>query len=174
MHWLKQRWEITRNWQLLYLIVGVAGLVYSSYKLALLFDFSTIVLTIISTAIIFTGLLKITLALFNFLEKRWKVDQKWKVIRIFLVFAITGSLSIVVTKPIFEAIGLTRVNFGDHFLAIGLFYILKFILVLPFYKVMLVCFGWIFGEFQFFLNFTIKLANRLGLKKITQKFDSKE
>jgi len=174
MKWLKQRWEITKNWQLLYPILGTLGLVYASFKLALLFSFTNNLVTILVTGLIFSILIQSTLALFKFLEKRWKVDQKWKVIRIFIVFAVTGSFSLIVTNPIFEAIGLVKTNFDAHFLVLVAYYLLKFILVLPFYKILLVVFGWIFGEFKFFLNFTIKLANRLGLKKITQKFVSKQ
>ena len=173
MNWLKQRWEITKNWQLLYPIVGSLALVYSAYKLALLFHISKLIYIIIATALIFSILLQTTLALFKFLETRWNVKAKWMVIRIFIVFAITGSLSIVVTKPLFELVGMIRDNFGASFFGGTAYYVLKFILILPFYKVLLVFFGWIFGEYSFFLNFAIKFANRLGLKKLTRKIVQK-
>jgi hypothetical protein len=174
MKWLINRWDISKNWQLLYPIIGTLGLVYIALKLALLFELSNTSLIIFLTSLIFIILLVVTLSLFKFLEKRWKVDQKWKVIRIFMVFAVTGSLSIIIAKPIFESVGLIKENFSSHFLIVTFFYILKFILVLPLYKVLLVFFGWLFGEYKFFLNFTIKLANRLGLKKLTEKIVTKQ
>ena len=174
MKWLIQRWEISKNWQLLYPIVGTLGLAYLSFKLVLLFAITNVLWTILLTILLFGILLVLTLALFKFLEKRWKVDRKWKVIRIFMVFAVTGSLSIIIANPIFESIGLVKENFSTHFLIVAFFYILKFFLVLPLYKVLLVFFGWLFGEYKFFLNFTIKLANRLGLKKLTEKIVTKQ
>ncbi|MBT8273500.1 MAG: hypothetical protein KJO77_06820 [Bacteroidia bacterium] len=174
MNWLKKRWEITKNWQLLYPIVGTLALLYSAYKLALLFSFTKLIVTLAVTGLIFFVLVKITLALFKFLEKRWNVDYKWKVIRIFIVFAITGSLSVIVTEPIFEIVGFVKDNFGSNAWTVTFFYILKFILILPFYKVLLVFFGWVFGEYKFFLNFAIKIANRFGLKKLTEKIVPKD
>ena len=174
MNWLKLHWEISKNWQLLYPIIGTLSLVYSAYKLALLFSFSSVLITIAVTVAIFAIILKLTLVLFKFLEKRWNVNQKWKVIRLFMVFAITGSLSILITKPLFQGIGLIKENFSTFFLGTALYYVLKFLLVLPFYKVFLVFFGWIFGEYKFFLNFAVKLANRLGFKKLTEKIVQKK
>lgn len=174
MNWLKKRWEITNNWQVLYPVVGTLALLYTGYKLALLFAFPNLALTIAVSVVIFIILVKVTLTLFKFLEKRWQVDQKWKVIRIFMVFAITGSLSVVVTEPIFEIVGFVKENFGPNVWVVTFFYVLKFILILPFYKVLLVFFGWVFGEFKFFLNFAVKIANRFGLKKITDRIVPKD
>lgn len=173
MKWLINRWEISKKWQLLYPITGTMGLIYIALKLALLFDISNTGWIILVTSVIFVLLLIFILSLFKFLEKRWKVDQKWKVIRIFIVFAITGSLSIIIAKPIFESLGLVKENFGSHFLVLTFFYVLKFFLVLPLYKVLLVFFGWLFGEYKFFFEFTLKLASRLGLKKLIQKIAHK-
>jgi len=173
MNWFKQRWEITKNWQLLYPIVGVLGLAYSAYKLALLFGVNSSLITGVIAGIIFFALLQLTLQLFKFLEKRWKVSNRWKVIRIFIIFAITGSLSVIVTNPIFNAIGFTRPNFESIPLGIALYYVLKFLLILPFYKVLLVFFGWLFGEYQFFLKFALKMASRLGFKRLIEKFEQK-
>ena len=165
----KQRWEITQNWQLIYPIVGVIALAYSVFKLALLFSFDKIEITILLSCILFFILLKSTLALFKFLEKRWKVDYKWRVIRIFLIFAITGTSSVIITNPISDAIGLVKDNFADVFLGNTIYYVLKFILTLPFYKILLVSFGWLFGEFTFFWNFTKKMLYRLGFKRFFSK-----
>lgn len=86
-----------------------------------------------------------------------------------MVFAVTGSISVLATKPIFDAIGLVKENFNTFFLGMVLFYTLKFLLVLPVYKVLLVAFGWVFCEFTFFWNFAKKMLYRLGLKQFTSK-----
>ncbi|NOY48121.1 MAG: hypothetical protein GXO84_08005 [Chlorobi bacterium] len=162
-------WEISKNWQLFFPFITVISLAYTAYKLASLFAFSKVFLTIAISIVFCLVLLRLTLTLFIFLAKRWKVDQKWKVIRIFMVFAVTGSISVLATKPIFDAIGLVKENFDTFFLGMVLFYTLKFLLVLPVYKVLLVAFGWVFCEFTFFWNFAKKMLYRLGLKQFTSK-----
>lgn len=173
MQRFKQRWEITQSWQLLYPILGVIGLIYSSLKIAKLIVADNLIYQILLTIIVFSVLLYLILKLFNFLEKRWKVTHRWKVIRIFLIFALTGSMSVIVTNPIFELVGFTKTIFTNIPAGSGIYYILKFILILPIYKVLLVFFGWIFGEYNFFLNFALRLAKRLGFKGIIQRFESK-
>ncbi|MBT8252562.1 MAG: hypothetical protein KJN68_01225 [Bacteroidia bacterium] len=172
MNGFKLRWGITSNWQLFYPIIGLIGLGYSSYKLAMLFGFNSDILVYLLTIVLFVILLKITLLLFKFLERRWKVDQRWKVIRIFIVFAVTGSLSLIVTRPIFDFVGFIKSNFDMNAWTIAGFYILKFFLILPFYTVLLVLFGWLFKEYKFFFNFALKMVGRFGLKKFTKQFES--
>lgn len=169
----KQRWEITNNWQLLWPISGLIGLGYSAFKLANLFPVENIFIILSISLTLFYVLLKLTLKLFKFLEKRWKVNNRWQVIRIFIIFAITGSMSMIVTEPIFKSVGFVKSNFIELPLGTTLFYILKFLLILPFYKVLLVFFGWVFGEYKFFLNFALKMASRFGFKRLVEKFDSK-
>jgi uncharacterized protein DUF6787 len=165
----KRRWEITQNGQLIYPFVGVIALAYSVFKLALLFSFDNIEITILISCILFFIILKLTLVLFKFLEKRWKVDYKWRVIKIFLIFAVTGTSSVIITNPISIAIGLVKDNFADIFLGNTIYYVLKFMLTLPFYKILLVTFGWLFGEFIFFWNFTKKMLSRFGLKRFLKE-----
>ncbi|MCH7524995.1 MAG: hypothetical protein IIC74_08300 [Bacteroidetes bacterium] len=70
MQKFKQRWEIQQNWQLIFPVLGISVLVYSSYKLALVFiKDSNIYITIFSTIILSFLLLKFILFLFKKLEK---------------------------------------------------------------------------------------------------------
>jgi H+/Cl- antiporter ClcA len=163
MNWFKQRWDIQKKWQLLYPLFGFIGLLYSSYKLSLLFIKESLFYSVLLTAIICTVLLYFTLWLFKKLENRWKFAYRWQMIRIFIVFAITGSLSLVLTKPIFGFIGFIKENFNSNGLYLTLYYILKIVLVLPFYNVLLVFFGWVFNEFDFFYTFTKKMAKRFRI-----------
>ena len=173
MKGFKSRWEITKNWQLLYPVAGILGLGYSAYKLALLFKFDAVLWQMVLALVIFFTALKVTLLLFKWLETRWKVDQRWKVIRIFIVFAITGSLSLVVTKPVFELIGLVRSNFELNGWTLVFYQVLRFLAILPFYTILLVFFGWVFREYKFFLNFALKMVSRFGLKNIIKQIDQK-
>ena len=111
METFKKNWEIQKNWQLLFPVLGMLALVYSSFKLAdaLLKEYHLLV-KIGVTAVLFFALLKFILFLFKKLEGRWVVEYKWELIRIFIVFAITGTSSLFVGRPIIKLLGITKEN----------------------------------------------------------------
>jgi len=161
MQKFKDHWEISKNWQLLFPLFGIVALLYSSYKLALLLTKEySIILTIITTLVITIVLTKICVFFINKLENKWIVNQKWELIRIFIVFAITGSTSAYIGKPIITAIGITKENLNPI-----LYWVLFVIIGLIFYQILLVTLGWLFGQFQFFWNFEKKMLKRMGFKR---------
>jgi len=161
MQKFKQRWEIQQNWQLIFPVLGFLGLIYSSYKLSFVFSQdSSIYITILITVILSFLLLKFTLFLFKKLEKKWILTYKWEMIRVFLIFAITGSSSVIIGRPFIKLIGITKDNLNPL-----LYWILYVFIALVFYQILLVCFGWLFGQFQFFWNFEKKMLRRFGLKR---------
>ena len=160
MKTFKANWDISQNWQLLFPILGLISLGYSSFKLASLLPFDALYLKIPAFVAVFYMLLKIVLYAINKVESRWLVDQRWELIRIFIVFAITGSSSVFVGRPFIQIIGITKENLHP------LFYWILFLTVsLIFYQILLVLLGWIFGQFQFFWNFEKKMIRRFGLGK---------
>ena len=170
MQKFKHNWEITKNWQLLYPFFGVLALLYSAYKLSLLFVKDSILLNVIITVVLFYALLKLTLFIFKKLEKRWVVNEKWQIIRVFMVFAITGPVCLyVITNPILNALDLTKESFSDSTTNLALYRIIKFIAILPLYQVVLLIVGWLFGEYKFFYAFIKKMLGRFNLKKITKE-----
>ena len=161
MQKFKQRWEIKQNWQLLFPVLGLLGLIYSSYKLSFVFfKGSNFYISALITIIISFLLLKLTLFLFKKLEKIWILDYKWEMIRVFIVFAITGSSSVLVGRPFIKLIGITKDNLNPF-----IYWILFTFIAMVFYQILLVCFGWLFGQFQFFWNFEKKMLRRFGLKR---------
>lgn len=165
MQKFKQNWEISKNWQLLYPLFGVLGLLYSGYKIALAIFNDNVLLNILGTIVFFYVLFRICVFTLKKLEKRWIVQERWQIIRIFIIFAITGTSSLYVTNPILDLIGLSKENFNSNGFQLIFYYILKFIAILPFYQILLLIFGWIFGEYKFFLSFVKKMLNRFKSKK---------
>ncbi|MDO5970159.1 hypothetical protein Q4Q35_10100 [Flavivirga aquimarina] len=158
---LKERWDIESNWQFLFLFLGLIGLTYSSYKLSLLFvEHSHILYLFVINLIIFFLLLKLTLYIFSKLEKKWEVSYRWEMINIFLVFAITGSSSVFISKPIIKLIGITKENLSPV-----LYWILYIVIGFIFYQILLICIGWLFGQYKFFWNFEKKMLRRIGFKR---------
>ncbi|MBF60370.1 MAG: hypothetical protein CMP05_00025 [Xanthomarina sp.] len=161
METFKKNWDIQQNWQLIFPLLGLVGLLYSSFKLAnALIKDMHILIVLALTAILFFVLLKFTLFLFKKLEKKWDVNYKWELIRIFIVFAITGTSSLFVGKPIIKLLGITKEN-----LNIVVYWVLYIIIGLIFYQILLLCIGWLFGQFKFFWEFEKKMLRRMGFKR---------
>lgn len=161
MEKFKKHWEIQHNWQLLFPIFGLLGLAYSSFKLSSVFlkDYH-IAFSIFASIPIFYSLLRLTLFFFKRLENKWILTYKWEMIRVFIVFAVTGSSSVFVGRPIMRLIGITKENLNPI-----LYWILFIIIGLIFYQILLVTFGWLFGQFKFFWEFEKKMLRRFGLKR---------
>ncbi|PSG88143.1 DUF6787 family protein [Aurantibacter aestuarii] len=158
----KKRWEITKNWQLLFPLLGIIGLLFSSFRLVNLFiNDVNIYIKFVLSLVLTVLLIKLCLIIFKKLEHKWVVNQRWEIIRIFIVFAITGSSSLFVGRPIIKALGITKEN-----LNIVVYYILFTIIALIFYQILLVTFGWIFGQFKFFWEFEKKMLRRFGLGRL--------
>lgn len=154
----KTQWEINQNWQLLFPLIGLGSLAYSAFKLTASLPFSELYITIPVCLVVFYGLLKLVLFAISKLESKWVVNQRWELIRIFIVFAITGSSSVLVGRPIIQWLGITQDNLYPV-----LYWILFISISLFFYQVLLVCIGWIFGQFKFFWSFEKKMLRRFGL-----------
>ena len=95
------------------------------------------------------------------LKARWGIDDNWQLFVILLVFAITGSSSAKIAGPLCEFLGITSET--THW---SIYWTLRILLIFPIYQVLLVSFGWIFGQFEFFWAFEKKMLSRLGLAKI--------
>ncbi len=97
------------------------------------------------------------------LKERWAVTSNFQLIIIFVVFSITGSSSIYVAKPFLNLIGLEQANFSDSWWGTTLYWTLRILLVFPFYQVLLIIYGWLFGQFKFFWAFEKNMLKRIGL-----------
>ena len=97
------------------------------------------------------------------LKQRWGFTTNWDIIAVLIVFAINGSFSAWVAKPITAFLGLSTENLG------WLYYPLRILLIFPVYQATLPIVGWVFGKFDFFWEFEKKFLKRLGLGFIFKK-----
>ncbi len=166
MEKFKNRWEITQAWQLLFPFLGAILVLLTAYlitrRLLHLFQLNntswewpfTLTLSIVGYLI---GL-RFFLWCFKKLENKWVVRQKWEMIAIFIVFAVTGSCSARVAGPVMDFIGLQQDTASGW-----VYWPLRILIILPIYQVLLVVFGWLFGQFEFFWAFEKKMLRRMGL-----------
>ena len=97
------------------------------------------------------------------LKARWGITSNFQLVVIFIVFAITGSSSVYVAKPFLEWVGLERANFPDAFWSPWVYWTLRLLLIFPFYQVLLLLFGWLFGQFRFFWNLEKKMLKKMRI-----------
>lgn len=90
------------------------------------------------------------------LKKRWGIETNFQLTIIFIVFAITGSASAWLSKPVCFWLGITKGDLGYWFTPIRL------LLIFPLYQVLLVLIGFVFGQFKFFWAFEKKMLKRMG------------
>jgi len=159
MQKFKERWQIQQNWQLLFPVLGILGACYSSFKLTKVFLKEANIYLTFSVSLLLTYILiKCCLFIFKKLENKWVVNYRWEIIRIFIVFAVTGSSSLLVSRPIIAFLGISKEN-----LSVFIYWVLFVTISLICYQILLVFFGWLFGQFKFFWNFEKKMLSRLGL-----------
>ncbi|MFD1162997.1 MULTISPECIES: DUF6787 family protein [Hwangdonia] len=157
----KEHWQIHKNWQLIFPLLGLIALGYSSYKLSkVLLKDVQIMLTLLLSGVIFFILLKLTLFIFNKLEKKWNVTFKWEMISIFLVFATTGTSSLFVSRPLIKLMGINKENLPTY-----TYWVLYIVIGFIFYQILLVLIGWLFGQYKFFWDFEKKMLRKIGFKR---------
>ena len=94
------------------------------------------------------------------LKQRWGLTSNWQVFVILLVFSVTGYSSLLIAKPVLNWIGLHQETTNPW-----IYRPLRILLIFPFYQVLIVCYGWLFGQFTFFWNFEKKMLSRIGFKR---------
>ncbi len=92
------------------------------------------------------------------LKQRWGITSNFQLVVIFIVFAVTGSSSAYLSKPVLEWMGFTK-----DIVSLWLYYPLYLILIFPIYQVLLLFFGFISGQFKFFWWFEKKMLKGIGL-----------
>ena len=95
----------------------------------------------------------------NKLLKIFKVKSRFQLFVVFLVFGITGSLSVILGDPI-----LTKFA-GEDFINNDYYWILRLILIFPLYQILLILVGSIFGQFRYFWEIEKKILVRIGIFK---------
>jgi hypothetical protein len=91
------------------------------------------------------------------LQARWQLKSGLQVILVLLAFACTG-FSVMFLKPV-----ITGWLFRDG--GSTWFSILYWVLILPIYNLLLLAYGFLFGQFPFFWNFEKRFFRRLIGKK---------
>lgn len=92
------------------------------------------------------------------IKKKWSIESTKQFVIVMVVFALTGTTVLVIKRPIVAFFS----EDGEQNLW---FSILYYILILPTYNVILLGYGFLLGQFDFFWNYEKKMVGRFKRKK---------
>ncbi len=95
----------------------------------------------------------------NKIRDIFKVETNFQLLKVNVVFAITGTLSVYFAGIVIDFLGLDPYVLGSFF-----YWSLRIILLLPVYQFLLIIIGSIYGEFEYFWKIERKMLGRLGIK----------
>lgn len=93
------------------------------------------------------------------LKQRWGIESNFQIVIILIVFSVTGSSSLMVGRPILSFFNITQEALPGYF-----YYPLRILIIFISYQILLVMYGWLFGQFNFFWTFVKRMLSRMGLK----------
>ena len=93
------------------------------------------------------------------LKNRWGINSNLQILKIIIVFGITGSTAAWISEPICNFFGINTDN-----LNILIYWLARIILITVVYQFILIFVALLFGEFKFFWRFVKKFINLFGLK----------
>ena len=97
------------------------------------------------------------------LQTKWNLKSIKQVILVLIVFACTGFTILFIKKPIFDFLGVSMERGGFWKT------VLYLLLVLPLYQIILLIWGFVFGQFAFFWEKEKQFFRRISGKKKKEK-----
>tara|TARA_X000000950_G_C13776578_1_gene603302 strand:- start:587 stop:874 length:288 start_codon:yes stop_codon:yes gene_type:complete len=89
------------------------------------------------------------------MNKIFKTKNFFQLFIVFIVFGISGSLSVVISGPFLDLIGLN--NFENSITKL----IIRLLIIFPLYQLILIFIGTVFGQFKYFWEFEKRFWSRL-------------
>tara|TARA_A100001035_G_scaffold256135_1_gene231144 strand:+ start:320 stop:613 length:294 start_codon:yes stop_codon:yes gene_type:complete len=92
--------------------------------------------------------------LINSLINFFGASSKFHLFKIFIIFGLTGSFSVVLSEPLLQLLSI------ENFISNKFFYwLIRLILIFPIYQFVLIGVALLFGEFRYFKKFFTKFIN---------------
>lgn len=89
------------------------------------------------------------------LKKKWEIKSNLQLFLILLTFACTGFTVVFIRPYLLDLLGLERENMAFWH------WILYILLVFPVYQVLLLMYGFLFGQFSFFWQKSKAMFNKI-------------
>ena len=95
----------------------------------------------------------------NKLKEIFKVKNNLQLVIVFLVFGVSGSLSVYVSKPALSFLDINRFFNNDIIILI-----IRVFVIFPLYQIILITVGTLFGQFNYFWSFQKKFFKKFLIK----------
>ena len=87
----------------------------------------------------------------NNLVSFFGANSKYHLLKIFIIFGLAGSFSVILSEPLFQLVSI------ENFIPNKFFYwLIRLILIFPIYQFVLIGLALVFGEFRYFKKFFTK------------------
>ena len=81
-------------------------------------------------------------------------NSKFHLFKIFIIFGLAGSLSVILSDPLLDLVSIEKYISNNIF-----YWVVRLILIFPIYQFVLIVVALVFGEFSYFKKFFIKFIN---------------
>ena len=81
-------------------------------------------------------------------------NSKFHLFKIFIIFGLAGSLSVILSDPLLDLVSIEKYISNNFF-----YWVVRLILIFPIYQFVLIAVALVFGEFSYFKKFFIKFIN---------------
>ena len=81
-------------------------------------------------------------------------NSKFHLFKIFIIFGLAGSLSVILSDPLLDLVSIEKYISNNFF-----YWVVRLILIFPIYQFVLIAVALAFGEFSYFKKFFIKFIN---------------
>ena len=88
----------------------------------------------------------------------FKAESRWQLAVIFIVFAVTGSIAVIVAGPVLDFFMINTEGLSPW-----IFWPLRILIIFPIYQFLLIIIGTLAGQFSYFWEFEKKFLRRLGI-----------
>jgi hypothetical protein len=92
--------------------------------------------------------------LINNLISFFGANSKFHLFKIFVIFGLAGSLSVILSDPLLDLVSIEKYISNNFF-----YWVVRLILIFPIYQFVLIAVALVFGEFSYFKKFFIKFIN---------------
>ena len=97
--------------------------------------------------------------MFKNFKNKWGIDSDFQLLKIFIVFGITGSTAAWISEPLCNYLGISVLNFN-----FSVYWLIRLLLITVVYQILLIIIAFIFGELKVFRRFVNKFLRLIGLK----------
>lgn len=89
----------------------------------------------------------------------FKAESRWQLVVIFIVFAVTGSVAVIVSGPVLDFFMINKESRSPW-----VFWPLRVLIIFPIYQFLLIIIGTLAGQFRYFWEFEKKFLRRFGIR----------